>query len=37
MRPQENLKAWSKSVDFVVEVYRATDRFPKEERYGITG
>ncbi len=36
MRPHENLKAWSKSVDFVVEVYRATDRFPKEERYGIT-
>jgi four helix bundle protein len=30
MRPHQKLDAWSKSVDLVVEVYRAT------ERYGLT-
>ena len=36
MRPHQKLDAWSKSVDLVVEIYRATERFPKEERYGLT-
>jgi four helix bundle protein len=36
MRPHQKLDAWSKSVDLVVEVYKATDSFPKEERYGLT-
>ncbi|MCM3902326.1 MAG: four helix bundle protein, partial [Pyrinomonadaceae bacterium] len=36
MRPHQKLDAWSKSVDLVVEVYRATERFPKEERYCLT-
>lgn len=36
MRPHQKLDAWSKSVDLVVEVYKATDRFPKEEKYGLT-
>ena len=36
MRPHQKLEAWSKSVDFVVEIYKATERFPKEERYGLT-
>jgi len=36
MRPHQKLDAWSKSVDLVVEVYKATESFPKEERYGLT-
>ncbi len=36
MRPHQKLDAWSKSVDLVVEVYKATERFPKDEKYGLT-
>lgn len=36
MRPHENLNVWKKAVDFVVEVYKTTERFPKEERFGLT-
>ena len=36
MRPHQKLDAWSKSVDFVVEVYKSTESFPKEETYGLT-
>lgn len=30
------LKVWQKSIDLVVEIYRFTKLFPKEELYGIT-
>src|SRR5688500_884519 len=36
MRPHQKLDAWSKSVNLVVEVYKATESFPKEEGYGLT-
>ena len=36
MRPHHRLEAWSKSVDLVTEVYKETEQFPKEERYGLT-
>ena len=36
MRPHQKLDAWGKSVDLVVEVYKATERFLKEEKYGLT-
>jgi four helix bundle protein len=36
MRPHEKLEAWIKAVDFVVAVYRATESFPKEEKFGLT-
>ena len=36
MRPHEKLDVWNKAVDFVVAVYRATDGFPKEEKFGLT-
>jgi four helix bundle protein len=29
-------KAWQRSDDLAVAVYRATGRFPREERYGLT-
>jgi four helix bundle protein len=36
MRPHEKLDAWSKAVEFVVDVYKATESFPQEEKYGLT-
>ena len=36
MRPHEGLDVWKKAVDFVVDIYRVTDTFPKEERFGLT-
>ena len=35
MRPHEKLEAWAKGIDFVVAVYKATDTFPNDERYGL--
>ena len=35
MRPDEKLEVWNKSVDFIVEIYRATELFPKEEKFGL--
>jgi four helix bundle protein len=37
MRPHQKLEAWSKGIDLVTEVYKNTEHFPKEERYGLTG
>lgn len=36
MRPHERLEVWGLAVDFVVEVYRTTESFPKEEKFGLT-
>jgi four helix bundle protein len=36
MRPHEKLDVWKKSIDFVVAIYKATERFPKEEKFGLT-
>ena len=36
MRPHEKLDVWKRAIDFVVDVYKATDSFPKEERFGLT-
>ena len=36
MRPHENLDVWKKGMEFVVAVYKATETFPKEERFGLT-
>ncbi|HEX8709486.1 MAG TPA: four helix bundle protein [Pyrinomonadaceae bacterium] len=36
MRPHEKLDVWNKAVDFVVAVYRATEGFPKDEKFGLT-
>ena len=32
----EKLDVWQKAVDFAHGVYRATSRFPAEERFGLT-
>src|SRR3954471_15434454 len=36
MRPHEKLDVWNKSIDLVLTIYRATESFPKEERFGLT-
>ena len=36
MRPHEKLDVWKKGIDFTVEIYRATEVFPKEEKFGLT-
>mgnify|MGYP000123799341 CR=1 FL=1 len=37
MRDYTKIRAWKKADDFVVAVYEATRRFPKEELYAVTG
>ena len=36
MRPHEKLDVWKKSIDFVVALYQATERFPTDEKFGLT-
>jgi four helix bundle protein len=36
MRPHEKLEVWIQAVDFVVNIYRVTECFPKEEKFGLT-
>jgi four helix bundle protein len=36
MRPHEKLEAWSKAIELVIDVYKSSEHFPKEERYGLT-
>lgn len=36
MRPHHKLDAWNTAIELVVDIYKATDSFPKEERYGLT-
>ena len=35
MRPHEKLEVWSRSVDFVIAVYKVTESFPKDEKFGL--
>ncbi len=35
MHDYKQLKVWNKSIDLVVDVYKATGDFPKEEKYGL--
>lgn len=36
MRPHENLDVWKKAVDLTVAVYKVTEGFPRDERFGLT-
>jgi four helix bundle protein len=36
MRPHQKLDLWKKAIEFVVDIYRVTERFPKEEKFGLT-
>jgi four helix bundle protein len=35
MRPHEKLDVWKRAIDFVVTVYRMTESFPRDERFGL--
>ncbi|MDR0868553.1 MAG: four helix bundle protein [Planctomycetota bacterium] len=36
VRDFRDLVVWQRAMDLSVDIYRATKRFPKEERYGLT-
>jgi four helix bundle protein len=36
MMPYERLEAWQMAHQLALEIYRATDSWPKEERFGLT-
>jgi four helix bundle protein len=36
MHNLKELKIWNKAIDLTVEVYKVTEKFPKEETYGLT-
>ena len=35
MHNYKQLKVWTKSIDLVVDIYKVTAGFPKEEKYGL--
>jgi four helix bundle protein len=35
-KPHRELTVWQKSVDFIINVYELTEKFPKSELYGLT-
>lgn len=36
MRPHQRLDVWKRSMEFVVAIYRVTDQFPEEDKFGLT-
>ena len=36
MRPHEKLDLWKKAIEFVIAVYKVTEGFPRDERFGLT-
>ena len=36
MNQYKNLKVWQKAIDFVVNTYKLTDKFPDKEKFGLT-
>ncbi|MGI8838992.1 MAG: four helix bundle protein [Pyrinomonadaceae bacterium] len=36
MRPHEKLDVWKRAVELVVRIYKMTESFPREERFGLT-
>jgi four helix bundle protein len=36
MKWHHNLDVWKRSLDLVIEIYKVTDAFPRQEMYGLT-
>ncbi len=36
MGTHENLDVWKLSIDFVVDIYKLTETFPRKEKYGLS-
>jgi four helix bundle protein len=34
-KPHRNLLAWQKAMELAVQIYRATEKFPREETYRL--
>jgi four helix bundle protein len=35
MRPHKKLHVWNKAIEFVTKIYKATESFPKSEKFGL--
>jgi hypothetical protein len=35
MRPHKKLEVWIKAVEFVTKIYRVTESFPDNEKFGL--
>ncbi len=35
IRTHKDLDVWKKSIDFVTEIYKVTNQFPSEEKFGL--
>lgn len=35
MRPHEKLEVWRRAIDLVIRIYKMTESFPREERFGL--
>jgi four helix bundle protein len=35
MKAHHRLKVWQRAIDFVTDIYKLTEEFPKEEIYGL--
>ena len=35
-KPHKKLKAWQLAMDIAVDIYRISENFPREERFGLT-
>lgn len=36
MKWHHNLDVWKRSIELVIEIYKVTERFPRQEIYGLT-
>ncbi len=37
MKPHKKLNVWKAAMDLALMIYQVTDKFPKEERFALTG
>ncbi|HEY6046090.1 MAG TPA: four helix bundle protein [Pyrinomonadaceae bacterium] len=35
MRPHEKLDVWKKAIEFVIAIYKETETFPRDEKFGL--
>lgn len=35
MKPHHRLEVWKRAIEFVTEIYKVTELFPKDEKFGI--
>jgi four helix bundle protein len=35
-KPHKKLDVWQMAMDLVIEIYRITESFPREEKYGLS-